>query len=59
MWVRFTHVFRWSPPEANKAWSQVIQPSTQNVTRACATAAIAAGKAVKASRPTKQAEAGE
>lgn len=59
MWARFTDVFRWSPPAANKAWSQVIQPSTQNVTRACAAAAIAAGKAVKVGRPKKNAEAGE
>ena len=56
MWVRFTDVFRWSPPEANKTWSQVIQPSTQNVTRACAEAAIAEGKAVKVSRPPKAAQ---
>lgn len=51
MWVRFTDVFRWSPPEANRAWSKTYQPGARNVTRACADAAIAAGKAVKASRP--------
>jgi hypothetical protein len=59
MWVRFIEVFKWSPPEANKAWSQTIQPSTQNVTRACADAAIAAGKAVKVNRPRKGQEPAE
>jgi hypothetical protein len=59
MWVRFTEVFRWSPPEAKRAWSQVIQPSIQNVTRACAEAAIAAGKAEPATRPRKGKKAEE
>lgn len=53
MWVRFTDEFRWAPPELNNTWSQVFQPSTLNVTTACANAAIAAGKAVKVKRPTK------
>lgn len=53
MWVRFTDVFRWSPPEMNNTWSQVFQPSIQNVTSPCGNAAIAAGKAVKAKRPAK------
>lgn len=53
MWVRFTAVFRWSPPELNNTWSQVIQPSTQNVTTACGEAAIAAGKAVPTKAPRK------
>lgn len=59
MWVRFTDVFRWSPPEANRAWSQTIQPSVQNVTRACAAAAIAAGKAVRVKQPRKDEEHSE
>jgi hypothetical protein len=54
MWVRFTDVFRWSPPEAKRTWSQTIQPSVQNVTRACAAAAIAAGKAEKTTPPRKE-----
>ncbi len=57
MWVRFTDVFRWSPPEANKTWSKTYQPSVQNVTRACGEAAIAAGKAEKAQSPRASDEA--
>lgn len=57
MWVRFTDVFRWSPPEANKTWSKTYQPSVQNVPRACADAAIAAGKAQRTNRPTADREA--
>jgi len=56
MWIRFTDVFRWSPPEAKGAWSQTIQPSIQNVTRACAAPAIAAGKAEKCSAPRRDKE---
>lgn len=51
MWVCFTEVFRWSPPEANRTWSKTYQPGMHNVTRACADAAIADGKAEKAARP--------
>lgn len=56
MWVRFTDVFKWSPPEAKKAWSKTYQPSTQNVPRSCGDAAIAAGKAEVTDRPGKASE---
>lgn len=60
MWVRFTDVFRWSPPEANRTWSKTYQPGVRNVTRPCADAAIAAGKAEKSNRPGAKADdAGE
>lgn len=56
MWIRITEKFRWSPPELNNTWSQVYQPGEYNVTRACADAAIGAGKAEKLRKTGKHAE---
>lgn len=57
MWVRFKEVFDWSPPSANQSWSQTYQPSVQNVTKECAEAAIAAGKAEEAKNPRDEEKA--
>ncbi|WP_189353852.1 hypothetical protein [Mesorhizobium sp. M2A.F.Ca.ET.039.01.1.1] len=57
MWVRFTADFDWKPTSqsiiAYKAGME------QNVTRACAEAALAVEKAVKCSRPRKDADDGK
>lgn len=51
MWVRFTGDYRWRPkPTLTIAYKVGM---VQNVTRACAAAAIEAGKAEKAQAPRK------
>lgn len=55
-WVEFTKVFKWSPKEAHKTWSQTFQPSVQNVKRDCADAAIAAGAAKATTAPKREKE---
>lgn len=47
MWVRFTADFDWRQPAFTIAYKDGM---TLNVTRACADAAVAAGKAEKATR---------
>lgn len=50
-WVRFTAAFNWTPPD--RPGSQVAYPAgmQRRVTRACASAAVAAGKAVRVRAP--------
>lgn len=56
MWVRFTADFDWKPtPQSIIAYKAGME---QNVTRACAEAALSADKAVKCSR-RKEAGNGE
>jgi len=59
MWVRFKEAFDWSPPSANKSWSQTYQPSVQNVKKECGEAAIAAGKAEIAQDPREEEKASQ
>lgn len=57
MWVRFTADFDWKPqPQAITAYKAGM---VQNVTRACADAAVSAGKAVKAAKPRREGDNGE
>lgn len=57
MWVRFTADFDWKPtPQSITAYKAGME---QNVTRACAEAALSADKAVKCSRPRKDADDGK
>ena len=52
MWVRFIDRFNWSPPEKNNRVTLSYKTGTvHNVTKACAEAAIAAGKAARTINP--------
>jgi len=53
MWVRFTERFAWRP---NHGTTIVYPPKVYNVTRECAAAAMAAGKAVRARKVRKDEE---
>ncbi|WP_246678238.1 hypothetical protein [Mesorhizobium sp. B1-1-7] len=51
MWVRFTADFDWKPiPQSTTAYKAGM---VLNVTRACADAALGAGKAVKSANPKR------
>lgn len=54
-WVRFTAAFDWAPPERNGRFLIAYKPGRHLVTRACAEAAIAAGKAASCARPREAA----
>jgi len=56
MWMRFVDNFNWVQPGFAVAYKAGM---IQNVTRACADEAQAAGKAVKAPKPTREAANGK
>jgi len=56
-WVTFTAAFDWTPPENRAVTIAYREGQTLNVTRDCAKAAKAKGKAVMARRPRTRAEA--
>ena len=56
-WVRFIAPFDWTPPEARQSTVAYAPGWTGAVTRACALAAVAAGKAVRVKRPGTRTEA--
>lgn len=53
MRIRVESTFKWSPPEANKAWSMTFKPGEYTVTKACGERAVALGKAVEITRRRK------
>lgn len=58
-WVRFTERFLWDPPERKgRVTISYEAGSVFNVPRACATAALAAGKGTPAKKPTETEHAG-
>lgn len=58
-WVRFVEPFNWMPPERGGRVSQVYEAgAVVNVTRACADAALEAGKAKATKNPRSEDERG-
>lgn len=51
MWVRFTKAWEWTPPLERRVHMSYAAGLVLSVTRACGTAAIAAGAAVEATNP--------
>jgi hypothetical protein len=56
-WVTFSANFDWTPPADRRVTKAYRAGTTENVTRDCAAAAKAAGKATAAKRPASRAEA--
>lgn len=56
-WVRFTAPFDWTPPERRQVTVAFPAGHVGRVTRECALAAIAAGRAVRVKSPRSRAEA--
>jgi len=56
-WVRFTAAFDWSPPERPAVTLAYPAGHVDRVPGACATAAIAAGRAVRVAAPRSSAAA--
>lgn len=55
MWVRFTASFDWDVPEyGNRVTLAFKSGQVRNVRKQCGEAAIAAGKAVHTSTPSKE-----
>lgn len=58
-WVRFTHRFLWDVPgKGGRVTISYAAGDTFNVPRACAAAALAAGKGTPAKKPTETDHAG-
>lgn len=58
MWVRFTQPYDFNPAAFGGRVTIAYRPGTVSVTRECGLAAIAAGKAAKATTPKKEAAHG-